>query len=166
MTEDIVRSLGYMTLGTRLKRISERLQAQSQQVLEAEGITLSAAVFPLLAALDRLGPLTVGELAEALGVSQPGVTRMTAKLAEDGWVEAGPSGRDGRFRSIMLTSAWARLVARAKASAWNKIDTAVAEVCAGLSGPLLSQLLELESALAEKPLIKRGRRKRVSHASA
>lgn len=169
MTEDIVGALGHLTLGTRLKRISEQLQAQAGEILAAEGITLSAAVFPLLAALDRLGPLTVGEIAEALGVSQPGVTRMIAKLTAEAYVTAAPSLQDGRLRPVMLTREGAGLVKRAKASAWKKIEAGVQEACAGLPGPLLAQLAGLEAALAQKSLADRTRasaRKKVSHASA
>ena len=42
MVEDVVRELGYLTLGSRLKRIGERLQAQAQVLLEEAGISLSA----------------------------------------------------------------------------------------------------------------------------
>ena len=37
MIEDVVRELGHLSLGTRLKRIGETLQAQTQAVLAAHG---------------------------------------------------------------------------------------------------------------------------------
>jgi len=82
--EDVVRSLGLLTLGTRLKRIGERLQAQTQAVIEAEGVAdIPASHLPVLAALQRLGPLTVGDIALALGVRQPGVTRQLGELVNE-----------------------------------------------------------------------------------
>ena len=54
MIIDIVRELGHLTLGTRLKRLGERLQAQTQVLLAAADIGLPASHCPLLAALDRL----------------------------------------------------------------------------------------------------------------
>jgi hypothetical protein len=54
--EDVVKALGYLSLGTRLKRIGETLQAQTQAVLAAHGFEQPAAHFPLLATLDRLVP--------------------------------------------------------------------------------------------------------------
>ena len=71
MADDVVRALGHLALGTRLKRIGERLQAQTQRVLDAHELGIQAAQFPFLAAIDRIGPATVGELAEAVGVTQP-----------------------------------------------------------------------------------------------
>ena len=52
MIEDIVKELGFLTLGTRFKRIGEALQAQTQALLTEHGIGMPAAHFPLLAALD------------------------------------------------------------------------------------------------------------------
>ncbi|TIU44734.1 MAG: MarR family transcriptional regulator, partial [Mesorhizobium sp.] len=73
---------------------------------------------PLLAALDRLGPLPVGELAQSLGVAQPGVTRSVALLAELGLVEVNPADDDQRRRIVSLTGNGRRLVDRAKREIW------------------------------------------------
>jgi DNA-binding MarR family transcriptional regulator len=152
MIVDIVRELGHLTLGSRLKRIGERLQAQTQVLLFEAGINLPASHFPVLAALDRLGPLTVGELAQAVGVSQPGVSRMLDNLESDGFVIPQRSAGDRRLRSIVLTKAGRQLVARSKRLVWPRVEAAVANACAGASGPLLAQLSALEEALAAAPL--------------
>ena len=152
MIEDVVRELGYLTLGSRLKRLGERLQGQAQVLLEEAGIGLSASCFPLLAALDRLGPLSVGELAEAVGVSQPGVTRLLGRLQGEGLVKSKPRGGDRRVRPIALTRAGQQLVAHTQQSVWPKIEAAVADACAAAAGPLLAQLDSLETALAAIPL--------------
>jgi DNA-binding MarR family transcriptional regulator len=153
--EDVVKELGHLSLGTRLKRIGETLQAQTQAVLAERGFEQPAAWFPLLAALDRLGPLSVGELSQAVGVSQPVVTRSLRGLEEDGLVESGAAEADRRVRRIALSRKGRGLVQRSKARAWPVIEAAVAEACAGLRGDLLAQLAALEDALAEQPLAQR-----------
>ena len=158
MVEDVVRSLGYLTLGSRMKRIGERLQGQAQAMLAEADVSVSAAHFPVLAALDRLGPLSVGELAQAVGISQPGVTRMLDKLAFEGWVKSKQPAGDRRLRSIVLTRSGRQLVARAKQLLWPRIEAAVADACAGVSGPLLAQLAAIEAALAASPLRMRAAR--------
>lgn len=72
--EDVVRALGYLTLGSRFRRLGEQLQAGTQDILAELGSNVPVAQLPLLAALDRLGPLSVGEMARAMGISQPGIT--------------------------------------------------------------------------------------------
>ena len=62
MVDDVVKDLGWLTLGARFRRFGAQLQVQTQAVLAAHGVVLPAAHFPLLAALDRHGALTVGEL--------------------------------------------------------------------------------------------------------
>jgi DNA-binding MarR family transcriptional regulator len=150
--EDVVKSLGYLALGTRLKRLGERLQAQTQVVLAQAELDLPAGHFPVLAALDRLGDLNVGELTETLGVSQPGVTRMLDKLQTEGLVRSAQSEDDRRVRTIELTRSGRQLVSRAKRTVWPKIEAAVAEACADSAETLLPALTALEQALAVKPL--------------
>lgn len=152
MTTDIVRELGHLTLGTRLKRLGERLQAQTEVLLVEADIGLPASHCPLLAALDRLGPLSVGELAQAIGISQPGISRMLENLQSDGLVASRRPAGDKRLRAIELTKAGRELVARSKRLAWPRVESAVADACADASGSLLEQLSALEEALAEAPL--------------
>ena len=148
MVEDIVRTLGFLCLGSRLKRIGERLQADTQLVLNELDVPLQSSQYPFLAALDGVGPLTVGELARSLGITQPAVTRTLSRLIEIALVESRPSPDDQRQRVVALTAAGRRLVSRAKRDVWPRIDAAVADLCDGLSGPLLAQLDQLESGLS------------------
>jgi DNA-binding MarR family transcriptional regulator len=156
--EDIVRQLGYLTLGSRLKRIGERLQSQAQPLLDEAGPTVSASYFPLIAALDRLGALTVGELSQALGITQPGVTRILDKLESEGVVRSQASTADRRVRTMVLSAAGRQMVERSKKLAWSQIEAAVADACAGPKRPLLAQLAALEDALAATSLYERAAR--------
>ena len=160
MVEDVVRQLGHLTLGTRLKRIGERLQSQTQRILDAHEVPLQAAQFPFLAAIDRLGPVTVGELADAVGVTQPAATRALAQLSEGGFVEIAQASGDQRCKSITLTRQGRRLVDLGKRDAWPVIEAAVMHLCRGLSGPLLEQLEAIEDGLEELPLDRRTKGRR------
>jgi len=155
MVNDVVRELGHLALGTRLKRIGERLQAQTQRILDAHEVPIPAAQFPFLAAIDRGGPLTVGELAEAVGVTQPGATRTLAQLAEAGWVEIANATDDQRRKLVTLTRQGKRLVETGKRDVWPVIDGAVKDACRGLAGTLLEQLAALEDGLEERSLERR-----------
>ncbi|SON57301.1 DNA-binding transcriptional repressor MarR [Hartmannibacter diazotrophicus] len=156
MTEDVVRSLGLLCLGSRLKRIGERLQANTDAILAAEGVGISASQYPYLASLDRLGPLTIGELAEAVGVSQPGVTRSVNMLIGAGLMLAESSPDDQRRRIVRLTADGARIVEIGKRSVWARVEAAVADLCEGFDGPLLAQLAAIEEGLDAAPLVRRG----------
>lgn len=157
MTEDVVRALGWLCLGTRLKRIGERLQADTDEIITASGLGIGASQYPYLASLDRLGALTLGELAEAVGVSQPGATRSVNHLIRQGLLEAESAAEDQRRKIVRLTAEGRRLVEIGKREIWPRVEAAVADLCAGLEGSLLAQLAAVEDGLDEAPLARRGK---------
>ena len=61
--------------------------------------------------------MTIGELAESLGVTQPGVTRNAAQLEALGLVRTLRTKADRRVRTISLTKKGADLVALRRAGA-------------------------------------------------
>ena len=155
MIEDVVKELGFLTLGTRLKRIGEAMQAQTQALLAQYGIDMPAAHFPLLAALDWHGALGVGELSQAVGISQPVVTRSLKGLEDSGLVQSEAVEGDRRVRRVALSPQGRALVQRAQRDVWPVLEASVAQVCASLEGPLLDQLAALEAGLARTSLLQR-----------
>ncbi len=153
MSTDILRELGPVFLGSRLKRLAERMQAGAARVITDVGLPLQPAQMPLLAALDR-GPMTVGQLVEAIGSSQPGVTRAAGQLVALGLVRS-ERGEDQRQRTLSLTPAGEAAMARIRLLIWPRVGEAVTALLDGLSGPLLEQIGGVEAALAARPLDRR-----------
>lgn len=158
LAEDIIKLMGPLMLGSRLKRLGERLQADTARHIERLELGIQPSQYPLLAALDRFGPLTVNELVEAVGVSQPGVTRNLAKLVEAGLMETSRAHRDQRHKTMTMTEAGQAVIERSKREVWPQIFNAVTELCDGVSGDLLTQLGVIEEALAATPLDQRAAR--------
>src|SRR5215813_4148851 len=153
--KDVVRLLGHLALGTRLKRLGDRLQAQTQLILDDVGVPVPASHLPALAALDEVGALTIGELSRALGVTQPGVTRMRATLEAAELVCSGAAKDDGRARVVALAPAGRQLLLRLRRRTFPVIEAAVREACDDDSGRFLAQLAKLEDALEETQLAAR-----------
>jgi DNA-binding MarR family transcriptional regulator len=156
--EDAVRALGHLALGTRLKRLGDRLQANSQVVLAEAGVPVPASHLPPLAALNTGGAMTIGDLSRALGVTQPGVTRMTSALEGAGLVRSTTGKGDRRARVVALTPAGRQLFARLERRTFPLIEAAVREACRDASGRFLARLAVLEDALEEMPLAARTNR--------
>ncbi|MCB1486671.1 MAG: MarR family transcriptional regulator [Bauldia sp.] len=155
MVEDVVRTFGFLTLGSRMKRIGERLQADAQRIMDDMGVPLQVSQYPLLAALDHNGPLSIGDLADAVGITQPGATRSVSQLVGLGMVRARPVPGDQRRKVVALTRKGQEQIDFAKALVWPRVEAAVADLCGGLSGPLLDQLGAIEDGLAALPLDRR-----------
>ncbi|USI74977.1 bifunctional helix-turn-helix transcriptional regulator/GNAT family N-acetyltransferase [Sphingomonas morindae] len=149
---DILADLGATFLGSRLKRLAERLQGDAARIIRAAGFPIQPAQFPMLAAVDRYGPISVGRAAELLGVSQPVVTRTLTGLIDAGLLETTRDEADLRHKTIRLTPAGTGLMARAKPLIWPRVDAAVQELCAPLSGDFLTQVAQLEAALDARSL--------------
>jgi DNA-binding MarR family transcriptional regulator len=156
---DIVREFGYLCLGSRFRRIGERLQADTQQIIQDFGAEIQAGQYPFLAAIDRDGPLTIGELAEAVGITQPGATRTVAQLTDLGLVEALAADGDQRRKLVSLTETGRALIERSKREIWPTIERAVRDLCGDLTAPLLDHLAAMEDGLAAAPLAQRPTKK-------
>lgn len=75
-----------------------------QAILDAAGVQLDRALFPLLVLIDRRGPIGVVDLADRVGRDYTTVSRQVAKLEQLGLVER-RAGADRRVRETIVTSA-------------------------------------------------------------
>lgn len=147
---DVIAEGAETFLGSRLKRLAERMQGGASRFVGTLGLDVQPTHMGLLAALDS-APLTVGQLVDAVGASQPGVTRGVGQLIEMGLVESA-RGADQRQKTLRLTEAGAVLMVRIKLTVWPQLEQAVKAITDGLSGGFLDQIAAIEKALAEKPL--------------
>ncbi|HAK91845.1 DNA-binding MarR family transcriptional regulator [Massilia sp. UYP32] len=146
---DLLKELGPTFLGSRLKRLGERMQAGAARVASDAGLPVQPAHMPLLAALDGQA-LTIGQLVQVVGVSQPGITRGIGQLADLGLVESQQDrDGDGRQRTISLTSEGNAVLARAKLYVWPQIGEAVKTLFGGRPEEFMEQIAAIEAALAE-----------------
>lgn len=110
-----------------------RPQRDDELVREA-GITLDRALFRLLVAVERLGPIGVVELAERIGLDHTTVSRQIAKLDSMGLVARQGSVADRRVREAVITAegklmtdkldAARERMSRAIFDAWDEKDIA------------------------------------------
>ncbi len=155
MVGDVVKERGELFLGSRLRRLAERMQADVARIVEQAELPIQPSQYPLLATLDRYGPQTIGELTQAMGLSQPTVTRAASKLVGVGLVEVSRLRTDQRHKTISLTVAGAEAMARSKLVVWPRVEAAVVEITRDLEGSLLEQISEIEARLDAGPLNER-----------
>ena len=74
-------------------------------LLEAAGLKLERALFPLLVLVERLGPIGVVELAGRVGRDYTTVSRQVARLEEHGLVTRHAGQTDRRVREAAITPA-------------------------------------------------------------
>jgi DNA-binding MarR family transcriptional regulator len=93
-------------------------------LIAAAGVDLDRALFPLLARIERRGPLGIGELAELCGRDYTTVSRQITKLEGLGLVVRQTNEHDARIKEAVLT-AKGRVITSALDRAREKIITAL-----------------------------------------
>jgi DNA-binding MarR family transcriptional regulator len=74
----------------------------------------SVSVIAALASVNSRGPITLGELAEAEGVSRPSMTVLAASLLEQNLVAKELDSSDGRLVRVHITQAGKRVLERSR----------------------------------------------------
>lgn len=96
--------MGLLSLGSQLKAVSDQLYAMADEVYARHGIELQSRWFPVLRLLHDRGPLTVGEIAIAVGQTHSAISQLTTRLVRDGWVSTASDPGDKRTRRLTLTA--------------------------------------------------------------
>lgn len=145
---DHVRSLGRIALGSRLKRLSERLLADVAGVYQAQGIRFKPPWFPLFTLIAEAGEngVTVVEAAKQLQLSHPAVSQFAKEMARAGLISSRADRHDGRRHSLHATKKLRNIHARAQVI-WQALDAAITELFAEAGVNLIDDLARIEAAL-------------------
>ena len=150
-TSDHVRSLGRTALGSRLKRLSERLLSDVARVYEHEGIRFKPPWFPLftlIANADESG-VTVVDAAKQLQLTHPAVSQFAKELTKAGLISSRADRNDGRRHSLHPTRKLREVHAKAQLI-WRALDLAINELFDEAGVNLLNDLAKIEEALHRK----------------
>ncbi|WP_260923034.1 MarR family winged helix-turn-helix transcriptional regulator [Novosphingobium sp. 9] len=78
---------------------------RDEMLIREAGIQLDRAQFPLLVAVDRFGPIGVGDLADRVGRDYTTVSRQLATMEERCLIVRGTNSRDRRIREARIAPA-------------------------------------------------------------
>lgn len=98
-----MEQFGVLTLGSRLKRLSDHLFIQVQEIYSQCEIPISATYFPILRLLQKTGSLSVMEIADRLHLSHPAVSKQTTKMIKESLLEKTVDEQDQRRSSLQLS---------------------------------------------------------------
>jgi DNA-binding MarR family transcriptional regulator len=99
---------------------------RNEMITAAAAVPLERAAVVVLRQLDAAGPARPGELADALEVEAPHITRQLQKLVAEGYVERIPDPADNRAQLVRLTRSGEAASARVAAQARQGIADALA----------------------------------------
>ncbi|MBC8107836.1 MAG: MarR family transcriptional regulator/GNAT family N-acetyltransferase [Anaerolineae bacterium] len=145
---DHVRALGRVALGSRLKRLSERLLSDVARVYESQGIDFKPPWFPLFSLVAEAGArgVTVVEAAKQLQLTHPAVSQFAKEMTKAGLLSARADRKDGRRHSLHPTKKFRDVHARAQV-VWRALDLAINELFTEAGVNLIADLARIEEAL-------------------
>ena len=98
-------------LASHLRLAVARLHRRARQEAVTAGDDLSASRLAALATIEKQGPITLGELAAEEQVQPPSMTRIVARLEEQGLVAREVDPADRRVARVVVTPAGTELLA-------------------------------------------------------
>jgi DNA-binding MarR family transcriptional regulator len=170
MAGDFIRQKGSTAFGTRLRRLSQGLDRQVEELYRANGVEFQPRWFPVITALIEHGEASVGELASMIGITHAAISQVRSELIAAGLVRVKPDTADKR-RQLLALSPKGKRYAEDLAPLWHAIAAATDALLAEAAPQLLTVLDKLEAALSAQPMAERvtkisKTRKRSVHASA
>jgi len=141
---NLYQSLGYLVLGSRLRRLSESFLAEINRAYQNEGIDFDASWFPVFYLLSKNGSLSIKELSEQMEVSHPAASQLISNLKSKNLVTSATCPDDGRRQLVQLTESGRELLTNIL-PVWDAILLAMDELLD--SEPECVELLPSISAL-------------------
>ena len=148
---DYIRQLGPVVLDHRFRRLTETLLRAAEEIYEAKGLPFRPRWASTYTLLHDEGPLAVGQIAERLRLTHPGVIGITDEMAAADIVFALPDPTDARRRLLELTDR-GRGMSRELFTLWKKLGDAQRKRFAAAGCDIMKILEDVEDSLATSPL--------------
>lgn len=144
---NLFQSLGYLALGSRLRRLSENFLSEINRAYQNEGIDFDASWFPVFYLLSQNEALSIKELSEQTEVSHPAASQLITNLKNRNLVITATCAEDGRRQLVQLTDSGRVLLAQIM-PVWDGILVAMNELMIEEPGciDLLPAISSLEKA--------------------
>lgn len=150
---DYSRESGGAALAARLRRLSERFDRDATRLYATQNIRFEQRWYGLLNQLVLNGPMSIGDIAEALRITHVSVSQASRSLEVAGIITSAPSNQDARRRELHLTQKGKALVAQLS-PLWRALNC-VAEELNAEAGDVARLLDRLDDALATRSLFDR-----------
>jgi DNA-binding MarR family transcriptional regulator len=144
---NLYQNLGYLALGSRLRRLSESFLSEINLAYKKEGIDFDASWFPVFYLLSKNDSLSIKELSEQTGVSHPAASQLITNLKTRRLVASVTCSGDARRQLVQLTETGRDLLTKIL-PVWDAIALAMSDIAIYEPGcrELLSSIGALENA--------------------
>lgn len=152
--DDFLDELAELALGSRLKRLSDRLLHDANQVYREFGHEIPVKYFTLLMLLKNSQGIGVVEAATYLGLSQPAISQFVRELVAMDLVISVAGKQDSRKKTLSLSEGGEAVLNKMQVMQMA-VDAAAKGLCEEAGGDFYQAIRRCEAALSRKSLLQR-----------
>ncbi|AYN02864.1 bifunctional helix-turn-helix transcriptional regulator/GNAT family N-acetyltransferase [Flavobacterium sp. 140616W15] len=146
--------VGKMALGSRLRLMSTMITDDAAKIYELHGIDFIPKWFPVFYLLSEEKEITITEIANEIGHSQPSVSKIVQEMIAVGLIQENVKTTDKRKNVIVLTEQGLLVFNKLKLQCVD-VEAAVEDLIGDSNHNLWAALEEWEFLLGQKSLFKR-----------
>ena len=152
--KDFFDELGEVALGSRLKRLSDKLMSDALDVYKHMGQDIQPKWFTLMSLLYEKKSVSIVEASEFLGLTQPCISQFSKELIKKEWVMASPDKNDLRRKILSLTNKGKRRFKKME-PVRKAVRAAANSLCQEVEHDFYQAIKQFEKALTKKSLYQR-----------
>lgn len=153
---DFYHRIGKLALGSRLRRLSERLLEDAAHIYGLYGVPLDPKWFPVFYILSEQDEASITEIAQAIGHSHPSVSQIVKEMKAAGLVASGKSAVDARVNVVKLSAQGREIIPKIETQ-YQDVTQAVEELLSEAHNDLWKAIEEVEFLLNNSSFLERVR---------
>lgn len=146
--------IGKVALGTRLRRLSERLTEDAAKVYRLYNVALDPKWFPVFYVLSQQEIASITEIAQIIGHSHPSVSQIVKEMSKNGLTTTRKDSTDARVSIVQLSDVGRQLIPKLEKQYLDVTQT-VEELLSETQHDLWKAIEETEFLLAQKSFFDR-----------
>ncbi len=154
MKINVIRKAGRLALGTRIKLLAEKMLQDGSEIYKSLNIDFEPRFFAVFYLLKDHSPLSVTEIANHIGISQPAVTQILNSMIKKNLVKMIKDKTDTRKKIISISKKGEAMLPQLL-PLWKDFELGVGEIFEKSNINILEVLDNIENALDEKSVFER-----------
>ncbi|BAZ51846.1 GCN5-related N-acetyltransferase [Nostoc sp. NIES-4103] len=151
---DFYSQTGKVALGSRLRRLSEKLTEDAAKIYVLYDVPLDPKWFPVFYVLSHKQEASITEIAQIIGHSHPSVSQIVKEMNKKGLATINKSAEDARVSVVRLSDAGRSLVPKIEKQ-YLDVTQAVEDLLSQTQHDLWKAIEEVEFLLASKSFFER-----------
>lgn len=150
----LVKDLGNIAFGTRLRLLTEKIMQDGFKVYELQKVDFEPRWFTMFYLLSKRSPLSISEITTELGYTQPAITQIANIMQKKGLVKVVKDKSDTRKKMLTLSPKGRALLPKLE-PIWQAFNDAVDELFRTIGYDVLAIIARLEDELEKKDMLAR-----------